>query len=80
LPALAPDALVAKSLSFSRPVVFDYVATQAELVERAQRVWDALADGSLKLSPIERFALDAAGQAHARLETRATVGALILIA
>lgn len=80
LPALAPDALVAKSLSFSRPVVFDYVATQAELVERAQRVWDALADGSLKLPPIERFALDAAGQAHARLETRATVGALILIA
>ncbi|MEO7851792.1 MAG: SRPBCC family protein [Rubrivivax sp.] len=79
LPALPPDALVAKSLSFSRPVVFDYVASHAELVERAQRVWDALAEGSLKLPPIERFALDAAAQAHARLETRATVGALILI-
>ena len=48
--ALAPlpaDALVAKSLTFSRPVVFDYVATPAELararaarLERARRRHD----------------------------------------
>lgn len=79
LAPLAPDALVAKSLSFSRPVVFDYVSTQAQLAERAQRVWSALADGSIRLPPIERFALDAAAQAHARLESRATVGALVLL-
>ena len=42
-----PDALVQKSLTFSRPVVFDYVATPAQLAERAARVWDALADGTL---------------------------------
>ncbi len=79
LAPLAADALVAKSLSFSRPVVFDYVATNAQLAERAQRVWDALADGTIKAPPIERYSLDAAAQAHARLESRATIGALVLI-
>ena len=79
LAPLPPDALVAKSLTFSRPVVFDYVASQAALAERAQRVWSALADGTLKVPLIERHALDAAAQAHARLESRATTGALVLI-
>ena len=75
---LPPDVLLAKSLTFSRPVVFDYVATNSQLTERAHRVWSALADGTLKLPPIERFTLDAAAQAHARLESRGTIGALIL--
>ena len=78
LTPLAPDALLAKSLTFSRPVVFDYVATNSQLSERAQRIWNALAEGTLKRPPIERFTLDAAAQAHARLESRGTVGALIL--
>jgi len=80
LQPISPDWLVQKSLSFSRPVVFDYLATPARLAERAQRLWDALADGSIKPPPIERWALDAAAQAHARLESRATSGALILVA
>ncbi|GAA4343732.1 hypothetical protein GCM10023165_26420 [Variovorax defluvii] len=79
LAALAPDALVAKSLSFSRPVVFDYVATPAQLAERAQRVWDALGDGSIRLPPIERHSLESAARAHERLESRATLGALVLL-
>ncbi|MDM0022017.1 SRPBCC family protein [Variovorax saccharolyticus] len=79
LQPLPPDALVAKSLSFSRPVVFDYVSTPAQLAERAQRVWQALADGAIRLPPIERFPLDAAAQAHERLESRATIGALVLL-
>ncbi len=80
LAPLPPDVLVAKSLSFSRPVVFDYVDTPAQLVERAQRVWSAIADNTQALPPIERFTLDAAAQAHARLESRGTIGALILTA
>lgn len=75
-----PDALVAKSASFSRPVVFDYVATREALAMRATRLWAALADGTLKVPPIERHALAAAADAHARLESRATTGALVLIA
>jgi NADPH:quinone reductase-like Zn-dependent oxidoreductase/uncharacterized protein YndB with AHSA1/START domain len=80
LAALSPDLLIGKSLSFSRPVVFDYVSTPAQLAERAQRVWNALEDGAIKRPPIERFSLAAAAQAHERLESRATIGALVLLA
>ena len=41
-------------------------------------MWNALADGTLRAPPIERYTLDAAAQAHARLESRASIGALIL--
>jgi len=79
LAPIDPDALLHKSATFSRPVVFHYVATPQALAERADRVWAALADGTLRLPPIERFSLDAAAQAHARLESRATIGALVLL-
>ena len=77
---ISPDWLVQKSATFSRPVVFDYVATPAALAERAQRLWAALADGSLRMPPIERWSLDAAARAHERLESRTTVGAVVLTA
>jgi NADPH:quinone reductase-like Zn-dependent oxidoreductase/uncharacterized protein YndB with AHSA1/START domain len=80
LDAVDPQALVAKSITFSRPVVFDYVATREELQRRAARVWTALADGSIKAPPIERHTLESAAAAHARLEARATSGALVLVA
>ena len=80
LQPISADRLVQKSITFSRPVVFDYVATNASLAERAGRVWAALADGTLKLPPIERHSLGAAAEAHERLESRRTIGALILIA
>jgi len=80
LRAVDPNLLVHKSLTFSRPVVFAYVATRPALTARADALWRALADGSIKTPPIERHALDAAGRAHERLESRATTGALVLIA
>jgi len=48
------------------------------LAERAQRLWAALADGSVRVPPIERWSLDAAARAHERLESRATIGAMVL--
>lgn len=80
LAPISPDLLVQKSATLSRPAVFHYVATQAALAERAQRVWAALAEGTLAAPAIERFALDAAALAHTRLESRATIGPLVLIA
>ena len=61
-------------------VVFDFVATPAELQERAGRLWAALAAGVLPRPAPELFALDAAGQAHRRLESRESTGALVLVA
>jgi NADPH:quinone reductase-like Zn-dependent oxidoreductase/uncharacterized protein YndB with AHSA1/START domain len=80
LQPISPDWLAQKSATFSRPVAFDYVATPALMAERAQRLWAALADGSVKAPPIERWSLDAAARAHERLESRATIGALVLVA
>jgi NADPH2:quinone reductase len=79
LPSLEVDRLLAKSMTFTRPVVFDFVAKPGELQARAQRVWDALAAGTLRPPAIERFALDAAGQAHRRLESRESTGSLVLV-
>jgi len=80
LQPISPDLLVMKSASFSRPVAFAYVPTRERLAERAERVWAALADGTIKLPPIERHALAAAAHAHERLESRRTMGALVLVA
>jgi NADPH:quinone reductase len=80
LQPLSPDWLVQKSISFSRPVVFDFCATPQKLAERAQRLWAALDSGAVKAPPIERWSLDAASQAHARLQSRGTIGALVLVA
>jgi NADPH:quinone reductase-like Zn-dependent oxidoreductase len=74
------NALLAKSITFSRPVVFDYVATRAELERRTARLWAALADGTLRVPPVERHSLAGAAEAHARLERRVTSGALVLVA
>lgn len=79
LQPISPDLLVQKSATFSRPVAFAYAGTRAALAERAQRVWDALADGTLKIPPIERHTLEAAASAHERLESRRTAGALVLL-
>lgn len=80
LTSITPDLLVQKSATFSRPVVMAYAALSGQLEQRANRLWAALADGSVRMPPIERFSLDAAAQAHARLESRNSVGALILTA
>lgn len=80
LPPIDADALLHKSASFSRPVVFDYVATPAELEQRAQRLWQAIAQRAVKVPPIERHSLESAAEAHRRLESRATTGALVLVA
>jgi NADPH:quinone reductase len=80
LEPLSPDQLVGKSATFSRPVVFDYVESRAALQRRAARVWAALADGSIRRPTIERFSLDAAADAHRRLESRASTGSIVLVA
>ena len=80
LQPLDPNWLVQKSATFSRPVVFAYLSSPAQLLERTQRLWAALADGSIRQPVIERYTLDAAADAHARLESRQSVGPLVLLA
>jgi len=80
LAPLSPDLLLAKSATFSRPVVFDYTEPHGELLRRSTRLWAALAEGRIRRPVIERYALDAAAEAHARLESRGSTGSLVLLA
>jgi NADPH:quinone reductase len=80
LRAFDANVLTHQSNSFSRPVVFDYIHTRSELEARARRLWQQLEERSITAPPIERHALASAAAAHQRLESRRTVGALVLMA
>ncbi|MBW7921081.1 MAG: quinone oxidoreductase [Rubellimicrobium sp.] len=71
-----PD-LAAGSKYAVRPVVFDYVATPAELRARAADLFARLQDGTLKAGAVARHPLRDAAAAHLALESRATTGATV---
>lgn len=78
-PAIAPLELSSKSLFLTRPRLFDYIATTAELDESAQALFAVLASGAVKIDIGQTFPLADAQAAHEALEGRRTVGATVLI-
>jgi NADPH:quinone reductase len=79
-PAIEPLRLMrGGSLSFTRPSLFDYVATAAELDESAKAVFDAIAAGKIEVAIGQTFPLAEARAAHEALEGRQTTGASLLI-
>lgn len=68
-----------RSLFVTRPSLFAYVATRAELEGSARALFDVLAQGAVTVSPPRRFALRDAAQAHRALEGRETTGSLVLV-
>lgn len=79
LDPVAPEALSAKSVTLSRPVLFHYTAQRAALAEIAQRTFDALRQGTIRVQAPRRYPLAAAAEAHRDLEGRRTTGALVLL-
>jgi len=73
-----PEWLAHKSATFSRPVIFHYTAAPRQLREMSTRVFDALRAGTLQ-PQISRYALSAAATAHDDLESRRTVGQVVLL-
>jgi NADPH:quinone reductase len=67
------------SLFLTRPSLGHYVATRAELLERASAVLGWIQDGSLKVRIGREFPLSAAAEAHTELESRRTTGKVLLI-
>lgn len=78
-PPIDADWLMSKSVTFSRPVIFHFTAQPRRLREMADRVFEALRDGVLQ-PKITRYALSAAAEAHRDLESRRSVGQLVLLA
>jgi NADPH2:quinone reductase len=67
------------SLFVTRPTLRDYVATRAELVERAERVLEAVGAGELSVRIHATYPLARAADAHRDLASRATTGKLLLV-
>jgi NADPH2:quinone reductase len=67
------------SLFLTRPTSKDYVATRAELEQRAGDVLGWIAAGKLKLRIEYQYPLAKAAEAHRDLEARRTTGKVLLI-
>jgi NADPH:quinone reductase len=67
------------SLYLTRPVLGNYTATRAELLERAGEVLGWVRDGTLRLRVERELPLSQAAEAHRALQGRATTGKLLLI-
>jgi NADPH2:quinone reductase len=68
------------SLFFTRPVVFHYTDNRADLMSAAQEYFDLVAQGVITVPISEEHPLEDAALAHAQLESRKTMGAVVLMA
>lgn len=66
------------SLFLTRPTLFHYIATRAELDRSASDLFDMVRSGKVKIEVKQRFALKDAAQAHRALEARQTTGSTVL--
>ena len=80
IPPVDIQRLSVGSLSITRAALGDYTATREELVWRANAVFDAYLAGRFKIDRVVTFPLEAAADAHRAIESRATVGPVLLIA
>jgi NADPH:quinone reductase-like Zn-dependent oxidoreductase len=76
---LSPHDLIAKSATFSRPVLFHYTDDPHRLSEMAQRLWSMLESGRIRPAIGARYPLEAVAEAHRALESRQTRGSQILL-
>jgi len=78
--AFSPAILSAKgSLYLTRPTLFHYAATPAQLQAMADDLFDVIAHGAVNIAVNQRFALADAKAAHEALASRKTTGATILV-
>lgn len=67
------------SLYLTRQTLMTYTANRATLEEMANNVFDLMKDGKLDLAARQTYSLADAAQAHRDLESRNTVGGMILV-
>ena len=76
---MPPNVLAQKgSLYLTRPTLYNYTATRAELEQSAAELFDVVSSGKVKIEIKQRFPLKDAAEAHRQLEARKTTGSTIL--
>lgn len=80
VPSMSPLELAKRgSLFLTRPRVFDYISTRAELDAAATELFAMIAGGRLSVEIGLRLPLSEAADAHRALEGRRTTGSIVLI-
>jgi NADPH:quinone reductase len=80
VPPFSPAELVKRgSLYLTRPTLYDYTSTRAEVDGIAREVFGAVKKKWLKVQVRQRYALADAAQAHRDLEARKTTGASVIL-
>ena len=74
------DLAAGGSLYASRPTLFDFIKSRAELQARAGDLFSRLAAGEIQSHVGQRMPLREAAEAHRALASRRTVGATVLLA
>jgi NADPH:quinone reductase len=67
------------SKAIRRPSLGDYTSTRADLLDRAERLFGWITEGSVEVAIGGRYPLGDAAQAHRDLEGRSTTGKLLLL-
>ncbi len=79
VPAVDPALLARGSLFLTRPSMTHYLATREELVQSAERLFDVVGRGAVRVSIGQTYPLRDAARAHADLEGRRTTGSTVLL-
>ncbi|MRX45207.1 quinone oxidoreductase family protein [Agromyces kandeliae] len=79
IPPVDVQRLAENSLYLTRPTLAHYAGSRADLVARGSEVLASAADGSLRLHVGARYRLEDAARAHDALESRSTVGKILLL-
>jgi NADPH2:quinone reductase len=80
VPEIAPLLLSQKgSLFLTRPTLFHYIASRADLELSASALFDVVTRGVVKIQIGHRYPLKETAQAHRDLQDRKTTGATILL-
>lgn len=79
IPPVDLSVLSKKSLFLTRPSVFNYKADRNELVLTAMELFEGMRQNVLKPRIGQKFALKDAAHAHKLLESRQTMGSILLI-
>lgn len=75
---IPPQILAQKgSLYLTRPTLYHYIASRAQLEQSAKELFAMVAEGKVKVEVQQRFALADAAEAHRALESRQTTGSTI---
>jgi NADPH:quinone reductase len=67
------------SLFLTRPTLFDYTRTRAELDATAKDLFDVIASGAVRVRVAQTYPLRDAERAHRDLEARKTTGSTVLL-